>query len=48
VVLCTASGTRGGKSIQTPVANVSHIRDGQVTEFWSAAADPEATLDFWA
>ena len=48
VALCTATGTRGGKSIQTPVANVSHSRDGQITEFWSAAADPEAAIEFWA
>jgi uncharacterized protein len=48
VALCTASGTRRGKSIQTPVANVSHNRDGQITEFWTAATDPEATLDFWS
>jgi len=48
VALCTASGTRGGKSIQVPVANVSHNRDGLITEFWTAAAEPEATLEFWA
>jgi len=48
VALCTLSATRGGKSIQVQVANVSHNRDGQVTEFWGATADPEATLGFWA
>jgi hypothetical protein len=28
--------------------NVTHNRDGQVTEFWSAVTDPEAAVDFWA
>jgi len=48
VALATLTATRGGKSIEVPVANVTHNRDGQVTEFWSAVTDPEATLDFWA
>ena len=48
VVLATLTATRGGKSIEVPVANVSHNRDGQVTEFWSAVTDPKAALDFWA
>jgi hypothetical protein len=48
VVLATLTGGRGGKSIEAPVANVTHNRDGQVTEFWSAVTDPEAALDFWA
>ena len=33
VALCTLSASRGAKSVQTPVANVSHVRDGKVTEF---------------
>lgn len=48
VVLATLSATRRGKSIEVPVANVTHNRDGQVTEFWSAVTDPKAALDFWA
>jgi ketosteroid isomerase-like protein len=48
VVLATLTATRGGKSIEVPVANVNHNRDGQVTEFWSAVTDPAAALDFWA
>jgi len=47
VALCTLSASRGAKSVETPVANVSHIRDGQVTEFWTATADPQASIDFW-
>jgi ketosteroid isomerase-like protein len=48
VVLCVLSATRGDKSIEMPVANVSHMRDGKVTEFWTATTDPVATIDFWA
>ena len=48
VALCTLSASRGSKSIEVPVANVGHIRDGRITEFWSATADPQATIDFWA
>jgi ketosteroid isomerase-like protein len=47
VVLCTLSASRANKSIEIPVANVSHLRGGKVTEFWSATADPQATTDFW-
>src|SRR5258708_5358602 len=48
VALCTLSATRWGKSLQVTVANVAHVRDGKVTEFWGATEDPEATIDFWA
>jgi hypothetical protein len=30
------------------VVNVSHNRDGKITEFWASTTDPEATIDFWA
>jgi ketosteroid isomerase-like protein len=48
VVLCTMSASRGSKSIEIPVANVAHVRDGQVTELWGASADPRASIDFWS
>jgi uncharacterized protein len=47
-VLATLSATRNGKSLEVPVVNVEHMRDGKGTEFWIATTDPEATLDFWA
>lgn len=47
-VLCTLSASRGGKSPKVPVVNVSHLRDGQVTEFWDATAEPQASIDFWS
>ena len=48
VVLCTMSASRGNKSIQIPVVNVSHVRDGKITEFWGASTDPQASIDFWS
>lgn len=48
VALCWLSASRGGKSIEVPVANVSHVRDGKVTEFWGATTDPQASIDFWS
>ncbi len=48
VALCTLSASRRGKSVEVPVANVTHVRDGKVTEFWGATADPQANIDFWS
>jgi len=36
VVLCRLSASRGNKSIEVPVANVTHMRDGKITEFWTS------------
>jgi ketosteroid isomerase-like protein len=47
VALCMLSASRGNKSIGIPVANVTHIRDGKVTELWTATTDPQASIDFW-
>ena len=48
VVLCTMSASRGNKSIEIPVVNVAHVRDGKVTELWGATTDPQASIDFWS
>jgi uncharacterized protein len=48
-VLATLTASRGGKSIEVPVVNVSHNDDnGRITEFWTSTTDPQAGLDFWA
>jgi uncharacterized protein len=47
-VLCTLTASRGNKSVEVPVVNVSHNRDGLITEFWAATTDPQANIDFWA
>ena len=41
-------GFRRAKSVETPVANVTHVHDGKVTEFWAATTDPQASIDFWS
>ena len=47
-VLATLHASRGGKSVETPVVNVSHNdSNGRITEFWTATTDPEAALGFW-
>jgi uncharacterized protein len=48
VALGTLSASRGSRSIKIPVANVIHIREGKITEFWSATTEPQASIDFWA
>jgi uncharacterized protein len=48
VVLCTMSASRGNKSIEIPVVNVAHVRDGKVTELWGATTDAQASIDFWS
>jgi uncharacterized protein len=48
-VLATLTASRGGKSIETLVVNVSrNDGDGRITEFWGATTDPEAGISFWA
>ena len=48
-VLATLTASRGGKSIEVPVVNVSHNDgNGRITEFWASTTDPQAGLDFWA
>jgi hypothetical protein len=48
VALSTLSASRGNMSVEFPVANVSHIRDAKVTEFWTATTDSQASIDFWS
>jgi uncharacterized protein len=36
------SASRGDHSVRADAAQVFHLRDGKVTEFWSVAADPNA------
>ncbi len=36
------SASRGVRSARADAAQVFHLRDGRVTEFWSVAADPNA------
>ncbi len=29
------------------MANVTHMRDGKITEFGTSTTDPQAGIDFW-
>jgi hypothetical protein len=40
-----AVGLPRNKSIAVPVANVTHMRDGKVIEFWGTTSDAEASAD---
>jgi ketosteroid isomerase-like protein len=42
VALVTATGTRDERTITTQDAQVFHLRDGRVTEFWNATTDQNA------
>ena len=48
VALGTLSASRGSKSIEMLVANVIHVRASKITEFWTATANPRASIDFWS
>ena len=37
VVLVTATASRNGRNVTSHDAHVSHVRDGQIVEFWSAS-----------
>jgi uncharacterized protein len=42
VALVVLSASRGGQSVQVNAAQVVHLRDGKVVEFWSVPAEPHA------
>ena len=42
VALTIATASRGEQSIRVNNADVMHLRDGKVVEFWTASTDPYA------
>jgi ketosteroid isomerase-like protein len=42
VALAIGTASRAGKNVTFNDADVMHLRDGKVTEFWTAAVDPYA------
>ena len=42
VALTMATASRDGKSMTANEADVMHLRDGKVTEFWTTSVDPYA------
>ena len=48
VSLVTMHAERAGKKLETNFVQVSHVRDGKVTETWICPADPVAVDEFWS
>lgn len=49
VVLTTISSAGShGKTVSTNTADVAHIRDGQIVEFWTMSADPYAWDEYFS
>ena len=48
VALLRAIGNRAGKRYEALEIDVSHVRDGKITEFWSFSEDQDATDEFWS
>jgi uncharacterized protein len=48
VALVTGTARRGGRSITFKAADVMHLRDGRVVEFWTTTTDQYAFDDFFS
>ncbi len=48
VVLHTATGSRNGKNLSARNMDVFHLRDGKVTEYWTATPELYEEDEFWA
>lgn len=47
VALVMTHVTRKGATLDNQVVQVTHVRDGQTAEFWSASTNPVASTEFW-
>jgi ketosteroid isomerase-like protein len=48
VVLGRQRGTRKGKTLESSVTVVAHVRNGKFSEIWVASTDPYAEDEFFA
>ncbi len=48
VALVNVTAERNGRTLDTRIIHVFHMRDGKVTEFWSVGMDQPGLDDFWA
>ena len=48
IALVETTATRGGQSLTYRTAEITHIRDGKVTERWAFSDDTEAINKFFA
>jgi ketosteroid isomerase-like protein len=46
--LCTITATRNGKTVTDNWVQIFHVRDGKVTECFTAPTDPQKAIDFWS
>jgi uncharacterized protein len=47
VALVEATATRNGKTLTYRTAEITHVRDGKVTERWAFSDDTQAIVDFF-
>jgi ketosteroid isomerase-like protein len=47
VVMVKTHAERSGKSLDSLVCHVWHLKNGKATEFWNLALDPYAADEFW-
>lgn len=48
VALLTATGQRKGRTANSNIVHVTHLRDGKTAEFWAATTDPAGDSAFWS
>ena len=48
VELGTATATRGDRTLTYRTAEITHVKDGKITERWAFAEDTAAIIDFFA
>lgn len=46
-VLCNVTATRNGTTFSDQMVQVMHVRNGQVTECFTATCNPQRALEFW-
>jgi ketosteroid isomerase-like protein len=48
VALVNVTAERKGRTLDTQIIHVFHMRDGKMTEFWSVGMDQSELDDFWS
>jgi ketosteroid isomerase-like protein len=48
VTLLTATVSRGGNTFDGRAVHITHVADGQITEFWNYQEDQAAADAFWS
>lgn len=48
IVLAEATATRNGRTLKYRTAEITHVRDGKITERWAFSDDTAAITEFFA